>query len=57
MQILMQSFGIVFVILYFCIVIGVTIFVLTLMSRFVKSSERIAGALEEAARNLRPQPK
>lgn len=49
----MQSFGFVFFVVYVCALIGAGIFLLTLLTRFVKAHERIASALEEAARNLR----
>ena len=34
------------IVLYICFVLGVTLFVLTLLLRLVKAHERIAGALE-----------
>jgi len=49
----MLSFGTFFAVIYGCVVIGVVIFLLTLLSRFVSAHERIAGALEAAASNLR----
>lgn len=48
----MQSFGFLFFVVYVCVLIGVGIFLLTLLTRFVKAHEQIAGALEEAARHL-----
>ena len=33
-------------ILYVCFLLGLTVFLLTLLVRFVKAHERIAGALE-----------
>jgi hypothetical protein len=38
-------------ILYVCVIIGVGIYLLTLLSRFVGAHERIARALEDTARN------
>ena len=42
-----------FLVLYVCAIIGVGIYVLTLLSRFVQAHERIAGALERTAQNIR----
>jgi hypothetical protein len=53
----MQSFGIFFFVVYICVLVGVGIFLLTLLSRFVSAHERIAGALENAARNLQREQK
>lgn len=47
----MQIVGGLFVILYACLVIGVGIYLLMLISRFVGAHKRIARALEETARN------
>jgi len=38
-----------FVVLYICFWIGIGIYILTLMSRFVRAHERIASALERSA--------
>jgi hypothetical protein len=43
--------------LYFCIWIGLGIYVLTLLSRFVRAHERMAAALERAAPNLHRENK
>ena len=48
----MPNLGLLFAILYGCVVIGVVLFLLVLLSRFVKAHERIAAALEGAAANL-----
>ena len=45
--------GILFVILYVCAVICVSIYILVLMSRAVKAHERAAGALERIAHNMK----
>jgi hypothetical protein len=42
-----------FMILYGCTVIGVSIYLLMLASRFVGAHERIAGALERMAQSQR----
>jgi hypothetical protein len=49
MQILSQFFPFALIIIYF----AVCIYVLTLLSRLVDASERIAGALENASGSLR----
>ena len=54
---MMPALGGVFLILYFCVVIGIGIFVLVLLSRFVSAHERIASALERAAQNLQRENK
>ena len=41
--------SILYVILYACFVLGVTLFLLVLINRFVSAHERIASALEKAA--------
>jgi SNF family Na+-dependent transporter len=48
---MMPAIGGVFLILYFCFVIGIGIYLLVLLSRFVGSHERIASALERIAQN------
>ena len=50
---MIQGFGILFFVLYVCVLVGVTIYLFVLLSRFVRAHERIAGALEAAASNLR----
>jgi hypothetical protein len=47
----MPNFSVVLMILYFCVLIGVGLYVLTLLSRFVSAHERIAAALERRARH------
>lgn len=42
----------VFMLLYFGAVIGIIIFLLILLSRFVKAHERLAEAMEVVARKL-----
>jgi beta-lactamase regulating signal transducer with metallopeptidase domain len=49
--------GILFVVLIYGGMIAVAVFLLILLSRFVKASERIAGAAEEIARKLRDDTK
>jgi hypothetical protein len=49
--------GEIFFVLYYGAVIGVGIFILKLLSRFVKAHERVATALEDVARNSRPNSK
>ena len=44
--------GVLFVLLIYGGMIAVAVFLLMLLSRFVKASERIAGAAEEMARKL-----
>ena len=46
-----------FLVIYFCIVIGVGIFVLVLLNRFVGAHERIASALERIAQNPLSPPR
>ena len=43
----------IFLVLYVCAIVGVGIYVLTILSRFVQAHERIAGALERTAQNSR----
>ena len=43
-------------ILYACVVITVTIYIIVLISRFVNSHERIARALERMAESQRRDP-
>jgi SNF family Na+-dependent transporter len=47
----MSGVGGTFLILYFCFLIGIAIFLLVLISRFVGAHERIASALERIAQN------
>ncbi|MFO1458899.1 MAG: hypothetical protein U1G08_05780 [Verrucomicrobiota bacterium] len=49
--------GSLFFVLYVCVVIGITILLLTLLIRFVKAMERLATAQEEIARNTSPSPR
>jgi hypothetical protein len=44
--------GVLFVLLIYGGMIAVAVFLLILLSRFVKASERMAGAAEEIARKL-----
>ena len=53
----MQGLGGIFLLLYICCIIGVTIFVLALLSQFVRAHERIANALEIVSRKLRDDGK
>lgn len=46
-----NGFAGVFVFAYGCAVVAVTIYLIVLAARFVKSHERIASALERIARN------
>jgi len=48
---MMPALGGVILVLYICVVIGVSIYLLMLASRFVGSHERIASALERIAQN------
>jgi beta-lactamase regulating signal transducer with metallopeptidase domain len=49
--------GVLFVLLIYGGMIAVAVFLLILLSRFVKASERMAGAAEEIARKLRDATK
>ena len=49
--------GILFVVLIYGGMIAVAVFLLMLLSRFVKASERMAGAAEEIARKLHDDTK
>ena len=49
--------GVLFVLLIYGGMIAVAVFLLILLSRFVKASERMAGAVEEIARKLRDDTK
>jgi hypothetical protein len=49
----MQGIGGLFVLLYICCVIGVTIFALSLFWRFVRAQERTADSLDTIARKFR----
>ena len=49
--------GVLFVLLIYGGMIAVAGFLLILLSRFVKASERMAGAAEEIARKLRDDTK
>jgi hypothetical protein len=50
---IMTSLGELFVLVYLACVIGLVIFVLRLLSRFVSAHERVAGALDIIARKMR----
>lgn len=41
-------------ILYYVLIIGLVVFTLSLVLRFVKAHERMASALEEVARKIQP---
>jgi hypothetical protein len=47
----MLGFPELFVILYVALLVGVTLFALSLAVRFVRAVERIASALEQSARS------
>lgn len=47
-----ESLKILLVILYFCFVIGIVIYVMLMIGRFVRAHERAADALEMIARKL-----
>jgi hypothetical protein len=47
----MANLGSIFLVLYFCLIVGVGIYVLVLLGRFVSAHERIASALERTAQN------
>jgi hypothetical protein len=49
--------GSLFLALYVCAIIGITILVLTLLIRFVKAMERLAAAQETIARNSAVGPR
>jgi hypothetical protein len=48
----MPNLSTLFLVLYFCVVVGVGIYVLLLLGRFVSAHERIASAMERAAQGL-----
>ena len=50
---IMSSLGGLFVLAYLACVIGLVIFVLRMLWRFVSAHERVAGALDIIARKLR----
>jgi hypothetical protein len=41
----------IFLVVYFCVMVGLTIFILALLVRFVNSHERLASAIERIAAN------
>lgn len=45
----MPAVGGILLVLYFCFIVGIAIFILVLLSRFVGAHERIASALERIA--------
>lgn len=47
--------GTLFLLVYFAFVIGVTIFILYLLSRFVSAHEKIAASLDTVARKLKDE--
>jgi hypothetical protein len=49
--------GFIVALLYICVVVGITIFVLKLLNRFVSAHERIADALDNIARKFRSDGK
>jgi hypothetical protein len=49
--------GILFVLVIYGGIIVAAVFLLSLLSRFVKASERMAGAAEEIARKMHDGPK
>ena len=49
-----STFGSLFILAYFAVVIGLGIYLLILATRFVKAHARGAAALEEIARKLSP---
>lgn len=51
------GFGLGFVVVYFLVIIGVAIYLLSLAGRFVDAHERSAEALERMSHNLRPRPR
>jgi hypothetical protein len=53
----MLGLGSLFAVIYFGAIVGVTIFVLSLLNRLVKAHERVARALEDAASNSRREQK
>jgi hypothetical protein len=46
-----------FLLAYICCVLGVIIFVLSLLSRFVKAHERVASSLDIIARKMKDDAK
>jgi len=48
---------IILLLLYICVVVGITIFVLTLLNRLVSAHERIADAMDKIALKLRDEGK
>lgn len=48
----MGSFTAVFAMIYLAAIVGVGVFILILLTRFVKAHQRSADALEAIARNL-----
>ena len=53
----MEALGGIFAVVYFVCVIGILIYILRLLARFVGAQERTAGALETIARKLRDDGK
>ena len=53
----MPNLSSVFLLLYFCAIIGVGIYVLVLLGRFVNAHERMASAVERAAQSLERERK
>ena len=49
--------GFIIAVLYICFVVGITLFVLSLLNRFVSAHERIADALDNIARKFRADGK
>ncbi len=49
-----MNFGTFFVVVYICGLVGVGLYLLTLLGRFVKAHERIAKALERENEGRRP---
>lgn len=46
--------GMIFFIFYVAVIVCATIYLLSLISRFVKAHERAAGALERIAHKIKP---
>ena len=54
---IMASLSTFFVLIYFACLVAILIYLLRLLGRFVRSFERIAGALETVARKLKEDGK
>jgi hypothetical protein len=54
---IMASLSSLFVLIYLACVVGVIIYVLRLLGRFVSAHERVASALETVARKLKDDGK